>query len=317
MGGIAHDFNNILTAITANLSLLRLESLGDVNTESKLTDVELAADRGADLVKRLLTFSGKHELNPKPESVNDIVQELHRFAKPTFDARYEFRFDLDNADPYAHVDPLAIEQVIFNLYLNARDAMPDGGIIETKTRLVDIDGEAFIHVWVTDSGPGVSEEIQARIFDPFFTTKAGQAGTGLGLSTSLRLIREQHGELIYQTTTDQRSCFQIKLPIAKQVIQTPLPRHDEAHLSGDGRTVLVVDDEDAIRNVCSLILSKNGFDVLTAVNGEAALEVLSTDHDQIDVVLLDLTMPGMSGSDVLAVIVATYPGIPVILAVAI
>ena len=315
VGGIAHDFNNILTTITANLSLLSLDQELDHAAQERVEDVELAASRGTELVRRLLTYSGKTQLRPETQPINSIIRELHKFAKATFDSRYRFDFELDSGEPTVHVDSGAIEQVILNIYLNARDAMPDGGIIHTQTKVkISDQNEPRVQIRITDNGPGVHPEILEKIFDPFFTTKAGQAGTGLGLSTSKRLILEQGGRLDCISTIENGSCFEIELPITRQIE----PRADEPELASpvcqvSKKTVLVVDDEDGIRKISATILEMHGYDVLTAVNGEAALAVLRTEHQRIDMVLLDLTMPGISGLEVLKIASAKYSEIPVVL----
>ena len=320
VGGIAHDFNNILTTITANLSLLNLDTDLDSSVLERVTDTEFAASRGTELVRRLLTYTGKTKLNPEPHSINSIIRELHKFAKATFDSRFRFDFELDSIEPSVHVDSGSIEQVILNIYLNARDAMPNGGKIQTQTKVVTVEGEPRVRIRITDTGPGIPDEIQSQIFEPFFTTKAGQAGTGLGLSTSKRLILEQDGQ-IDCVSTDQGCCFEIMLPIQKPLasdaslpqqasIKVPEMTISETDKKG---LILVVDDEDGVRKVSEAILEMHGFDVLTAVNGESALAVLQTEHQRIDMVLLDMTMPGMPGLDVLKIASKKYPDIPVVL----
>ena len=312
VGGIAHDFNNILTAITANLSLLDLKAEDDRATV--VTAAESAANRGTEMVRRLLTYSGKTKLRPESQSINSVIRELHKFTKATFDSRYEFRFDLDVSDPLVRVDAGAIEQVILNLYLNARDSMPNGGKILTVTRCDTESEDKVVRIWVVDDGPGVPEHIRESIFEPFFTTKAGQAGTGLGLSTSKRLIRELNGTLEYKPSSKPGSRFVIALPTSTetQVAEEAKEPISNCALSGS-KTVLVVDDEDAIRKIYRLILEPHEIQVLTAVNGQAALAILKQEHERIDLVLLDLTMPGMSGLDVLEIVSKKYSKIPVIL----
>jgi signal transduction histidine kinase/CheY-like chemotaxis protein len=329
VGGIAHDFNNILTTITANLSLLETNPQLDSVALDRVSDAEVAANRGTDLVRRLLTYSGKTQLNPSPHSINETIRELYKFAGATFDARYSFQFDLDESDPFVWGDAGSIEQVILNLYLNARDAMPDGGVIISKTRLVADGGRSIVRIWISDNGPGISAEIRKQIFDPFFTTKAGHAGTGLGLSTSQRLIKEQNGELQLEPVevSNQQSgcCFVVSLPAIRSANEEQFPvanlglssfdQTDVAPAASDRgpKTILVVDDEDAIRKVCTLILESYGFNVETAINGENALSMLETDNERIDVLLLDLTMPGISGLEVLETTSKIYPDLPVIL----
>ena len=306
-----------MTSITANLSLLNLDSELDNGVQEKVADAELAATRGTEMVRRLLTYSGKAKLRPEPHSINAIIEELYKFSKASFDARYRFDFDLDPDDPFVHVDAGAIEQVILNLYLNARDAMPDGGTVSTQTKAVVNDqNEPWARIRITDTGPGIPEEILGQIFEPFFTTKAGQAGTGLGLSTSKRLILEQHGQLEYISTDSGGSSFEISLPITQQTESLPPEKNLKPEVplcQTEKKTILVVDDEDGIRKIAEAILEMHGFEAITAVNGEAALDVLETDHQVIDMVLLDMTMPGISGLDVLEIASVKYPEIPVVL----
>ncbi len=311
-GGVAHNFNNILTTITANLSLLKIDANVQGSAIEKIDVAEVAVARGSDLVRRLLTYSGKAQLNPQPHSINTIIRELHKFSKATFDSRFTFEFDLDDQEPRVHVDAGAIEQVILNLFLNARDAMQDGGTIRTQTQVTTNGNEPSVKVIISDTGPGISEDLLDQVFTPFFTTKAGQAGTGLGLSTSKRLISEQNGELIYDSEIEG-GAFVILLPTTTDTCQEMPPEVEAPVVAQQRKTVLIVDDEDSIRKSLSKILEHHGFDVLTAVNGESALAVLQTEHDRIDVVLLDLSMPGISGIEVLKIALAEYPHLPFIL----
>ena len=316
-GGIAHDFNNILTTIMANLSLLNLNSDIGSPAISQIKDAEMAATRGRDLVRRLLTYTGKTELNPQPHSINKIIQELHQFARASFDARYVFEFDFDEMDPVVNVDEGVIEQVVLNLYLNARDAMPSGGKITTTTSLLHKAGESKVTIHILDEGEAIPDDIQQQIFEPFFTTKAGEAGTGLGLSTSKRLVLAQDGELEFVPSSSLGNSFMITLPLVETNPKTIAISEDsqnaDAIASISNKTILVVDDEDAIRKVCELILQRHGYDVLTAAHGEAALTILKTEHERIDMMLLDLTMPGISGLDVIQSASKLYPEIPIVL----
>ena len=316
-GGIAHDFNNILTTIMANLSLLNLETDFSSRAVNQIEAAEIAAKRGRDLIRRLMTYTGKTELKTQPYSINKIIQELHRFARATFDSRYVFKFDFDETDPVVEVDAGVIEQVVLNLYLNARDAMPDGGSITTKTSVKIDAGQTKVTVCISDEGNSIPDEIQEQIFEPFFTTKAGQSGTGLGLSTSRRLILVQNGQLEFLPSRSRGNNFLITLPLAKADQEfTSIaedPQKLEAPASVNNKTVLVVDDEDSIRKICELILAKHGYEVLTAAHGEAAIAVMNTEHERIDMVLLDLTMPGISGLDVIEIASEQYPEIPIVL----
>lgn len=326
VGGIAHDFNNILTTITANLSLVDERSKLDQGVHERISDAEVAVKRGTDLVRRLLTYSGKTQLNPLPHSINETIRELYKFAAATFDARYVFQFDLDESDPFVQADAGSIEQVILNLYLNARDAMPNGGVITTRTKSIAEGNRAAVKIWVSDNGPGISPEIEKQIFNPFFTTKAGHAGAGLGLSISRRLVAEQNGELDLQSVNGSYAnrkggCFVITLPSIERPnegketdgVKESAAIGLSATNADHRKTVLVVDDEDAIRKVCTLILNNEGFNVVTANSGDRALAILEKDNKGIDVVLLDMTMPGISGLEVLKIASELYSNIPIVL----
>jgi signal transduction histidine kinase/PAS domain-containing protein len=322
VGGVAHDFNNILTAISANLSFVDIEPNVSNGMTERIEDALVATDRGAELVRRLLSYSGRMQLKPTACSVNKVIRDLHKFAKATFDARYRFDFDLAQFTPYANVDAGALQQVILNLYLNARDAMPDGGTIRTETKLLKDENQTnLVSIRITDTGPGIEGSIREKIFNPFFSTKAGKAGAGLGLSTSRRIIADLDGNLELEKNNSIGSSFVITLPAISDASDLPAPIADSddddslmpRESSGPKRTILVVDDEDSIRKICTMILELHGFNVLTADNGVAALALLETKHDQVDLILLDLTMPGISGIEVMEISQKKYPALPIIL----
>ena len=312
VGGIAHNFNNILTAVTANLSLLQLDgSLSESCTE-RVSDAEMAANRGTEMIKHLLKYSGKSNLNLAPHSINSIIVELDRLTNAAFDARFQFTHDLDVTNPLGLVDLGAIEQAILNLYLNARDAMPDGGTIATRTRVIKNGDQTMIGIWISDDGPGMPKEIRSQIFEPFFTTKAGGVGTGLGLSISKRLLHEQNGTLEV-ADAEHGTSFAITVPSTQRVASKEVVVRKKPQRITEKKTVLLADDEESIRKTCSLILETYGFDTLIAVDGDDALDVLQTDHERIDLLLLDLTMPGKSGLEILKITQKLYPNLPVIL----
>lgn len=317
VSSVAHEFNNMLTAVITNLSIIKLKD-PDYEHLSFVEDAERAADRGAKIVRRLLTYAGKTKDCSDAYSVNELIRRFHSLTRHTFDARIDFRFHLDRDDPICIIDPTVFEQVLMNLYLNARDALPEGGAITTSTQRCDKNQQVMI--CIEDLGMGIRPEDQSRIFDPFFTTKANDAGTGLGLPTSAELIERYDGTLVYQPNNPTGSKFIITLPLS----DLPASRHSngaapvsssvqqtDANLNGM-HTVLVVDDDDAVRKGATAVLQSHGFDVLTAVNGRAGLAVLETEHPRVDLVLLDLTMPGIPGEKVLQEIRQKYPRMSVV-----
>ena len=314
VGGVAHDFNNVLMAVAANLTIAQFdESVPVGSVRHELSVAEDAAYRGADIVRRLLNFSGKQELELQPQRINEVVNRLGDLVRHTFDASIRFDFRLDPSDPVVMVDSTAIEQVLLNLYVNARDAMPDGGCITTQTTVVENSAtlEKVVMVSVEDNGLGVPAGVRDRIFDPFFTTKDSNHGSGLGLSVSYGVLQQHGGTLQYKNNPHGGSLFQLVLPLhcvadrTAPPVDSPLPRGRER--------ILVVDDEDVVRAVASTMLRKQGFKPVGAPDGASALETLQREQGQFDCVLLDLTMPGIPGREVLDTIKREWPRMPVIL----
>lgn len=318
-GGIAHDFNNILMAIAANLAVLRLnEDATIASVSNELSAAEEAVRLGTATVRQLLKFSSKRELDVEPHNINNVITELSDLTKHTFDASFTFEFDLDSTTPRVLIQRSALEQVLLNLFVNARDAMPEGGVITTSTKRVHdpATNEQYALISVRDTGIGVPIELADRIFEPFFTTKEEDRGTGLGLSTSYRIIQQLGGSLTYLPCQHGGSEFQIVLPLYENAVISTTPHTTIAH-RGEGR-VLVVDDEDVVRSVAETVLRQHGYETLSASNGREALDCVHEHYDAvnglgIDLVLLDLTMPGMAGREVMRHIRADYPELPIVL----
>lgn len=314
VGGVAHDFNNVLMAVAANLTIAQLDETATVGSiKPELAIAEDAAYRGADIVRRLLTFSSKNTLHLESQNVNAMISHLRELVRHTFDARIRFEWDLDPADPVVSVDSTAIEQVLLNLYVNARDAMPHGGTITTVTRVLDnpATNEPVVTITVVDEGMGVPEKIRDRIFEPFFTTKDSEAGTGLGLSISYRVVMQHGGMLKYKPSRGGGSEFEFMLPICTSAARPTSTRSiDFQRGSGD---ILVVDDEDVVRTAARGMLERHGYHTIGAATGDVAIEIIEKRNGNLDAVLLDLTMPGMSGVDALEIIRNRWPDIAVIL----
>ncbi|MEM8732802.1 MAG: response regulator [Planctomycetota bacterium] len=310
-GGVAHDFNNILAAITSNLTVALSDPSAEVSDVSnELTMAREAAFRGADVSRRLLTFSSDFSLSLEPYSINELIEDLAKLVRHSFDANIEFRFNLDGAELTAKLEKAAIEQVLLNLYVNARDAMPDGGCIETETKVVHWENESFARIMVRDSGVGIPASLEDQIFDPFFSTKGPQEGTGLGLSTAYRVIKEHGGQLqLADQPKKGWTEFWIDLPLCSE---RPAKRQEKEAPAVSGLRVLVVDDEQIVRTAACQLLEMHGFETEEVCDGKQALEYLDRCQSLIQVVLLDLTMPGMSGKEVLAHIKQRWPHLPVV-----
>ncbi|MFK7738333.1 MAG: ATP-binding protein [Pirellulaceae bacterium] len=311
-GGVAHDFNNILTAITSNLTVAQFEPARLVEeVKGELEMAQEAAFRGADVSRRLLSFSADLELALEPCSINDLIQDLARLVRHSFDASIDFQSQFDSRDLISDIERAAIEQVLMNLYFNARDAMPNGGVIATETTVVELDASRFARIIVRDSGEGIPLPVQDRIFDPFFSTKGPQGGTGLGLSTSYRVVKEHGGHLQLATTPRPGwTEFWIDLPLCNKV---PKESVAEEQTTPSGARVLVVDDEEFVRIAACHILQAKGFETQEACDGSAALKFLAEHWRSIHVVLLDLAMPGIPGQQVLSEIKQRWPGLPVVI----
>ncbi|MFN3192504.1 MAG: response regulator [Aureliella sp.] len=310
-GGVAHDFNNILAAITSNLTVAQADPGKKIaSVANELTMAREAAFRGADVSRRLLTFSSEFNLSLEPNSVNELIEDLAKLVRHSFDASIEFQFNLAETELNASLEKAAIEQVLLNLYVNARDAMPEGGCIETETKVVELDQTRFARIIVRDSGFGIPSDIEDQIFDPFFSTKGPVDGTGLGLSTAYRVIKEHGGQLqLADKPKKGWTEFWIDLPLCDE---QPQRRPEKETPVLTGLRVLVVDDEKIVRTAACRLLKMHGFETEEVCDGEEALEYLERCQNTIQVVLLDLTMPGMSGKEVLGHIKHRWPHLPVV-----
>ncbi|MGE3808039.1 MAG: PAS domain S-box protein, partial [Gemmataceae bacterium] len=307
-GGIAHDFNNLLTAIIGNLGMLLSETGSDDPRRELLEAAEQASSRAAELTHQLLGFSRQTLLQLRPMSLAGCLQEVADILRRTFDPRISFEMRVSPGLWTALVDPGQIVQVLMNLCLNARDAMPEGGklLLETENLAVDeeyarlhIDARPgeFVRLRVQDSGHGITPEVQPRIFEPFFTTKPPGQGTGLGLAMVFGIVKQHGGWIGCYSEVGHGTCFDVYLP--RHAVNTPasLPVAEAPEPAGGSETVLLVDDEPLVRNLGQKILHKYGYRVLTAEDGRMALDVYRQHRQQIDLVILDLTMPHLSGRD--------------------
>lgn len=304
-GGVAHDFNNILTVILSSCHLLRRD-IGTNGAQSRLEMIETAADRAASLTRQLLAFSRHQVLEVQSINPNKVVEETARLLERLLGEDVKLVLTLDPALGNVMADPSQISQILMNLAVNARDAMPKGGTLEIHTENIDVDGELVarvpyltpgqkVVVSVRDTGEGIPDAIQRKIFEPFFTTKQPGKGTGLGLSTVHGIVEQSGGAIDLRSAPGQGTTFRIYLPRT----DTPSTAKEQTILvAGSGsETILVVDDDELVLRAVSSYLSELGYNALTAKGPTPALE-LSRLHDaRIDLLLTDLVMPDMTGPE--------------------
>ena len=321
-GGVAHDFNNLLTSISgyANFAAESIPESHPARTD--LREVLKASDLAASLTRQLLAFSRRQVSKPEVLDLNDVVNDsigmLRRLIGPTV----EMAVRLDDSLGTVLVDAGQIRQVIINLAVNGRDAMPEGGRLAIETNSVVVDSEHaerrgiapgnYVMFSVTDTGEGIPPEIQERIFEPFFTTKEQGKGTGLGLSTSYGIVRQAGGFIWVYSEPGSGTTFKVYLPVASSdAAAKPSATHVAAVAPSSGAAVLVVEDDSAVRTFARRALERAGFTVLVAENGDAALDVLSQENT-VRVVITDVIMPGMSGGVLGRMLEELYPSINVL-----
>ncbi len=309
-GGVAHDFNNFLQVLQGHLHLI-LDSQAGEETKDAARQIEKAAQRAAGLVRRLLTFSRKDDHLQKPLDLNEQLAEIIKMLGPTLPKMVSMQSHLRPDAAWVKADPGQLEQVMVNLATNDRDAMPEGGLLRFSTQRVTLDEDfcrsrphlspgEHVLLCVTDSGKGMDQATQEQIFEPFFTTKDKEQGTGLGLSTVYGIVRSHSGHIECSSQPERGTTFRIYLPALSGPPSRPRPRAEPEAPLGRGETVLLVDDEEGILHTTGPLLSRHGYQVITAARGEEALQLISQRGAEIDLVIMDLSMPGMGGKACLA-----------------
>jgi PAS domain S-box-containing protein len=303
-GGIAHDMNNILSPILMAADMIKIEAVDEASVRWIAMIRENAA-RGAELIKQVLTFARGMAGERITVQIKHIVKDLAAVLKETFPKSVAIKFDVENELWTISADPTQIHQILMNLCINARDAMPAGGTLtlsahnvgldENYARMhIDADPGPYVLITVSDTGTGMSKDVQQRIFDPFFTTKSVGEGTGLGLSTALTLVKSHGGFINVYSEEGKGTQFSIYFPSAEAVEKIPA-RNESSSPQGRGQKILVVDDEENIRVITQATLEKNGYEVVTAVDGTDALAIYAQSGKEIDLVLTDMAMPYMDG----------------------
>jgi two-component system, cell cycle sensor histidine kinase and response regulator CckA len=316
-GGVAHDFNNLLMVIGGYAEVILSKLPSDHPLHEKGKAIQQAADRATTLTRQLLAFSRKQLLELKVVDVNAIVQDMERLLRPLIGENVKLATLLAPAAALTRADAGQLEQVLMNLVVNGKDAMPGGGTltIQTQTTVVDLSHRReqqfirpgnYVVLSVSDTGMGMDKETQSRIFEPFFTTKEKGKGTGLGLSTVYGIVKQSGGYVMVQSEKGQGSTFQIYLPqVDGRADDNSSPAPDAAR--GGSETVLLVEDEDSVRQLVRDTLAAKGYSVLEAKSGEDGLETAARHRGTIQLVITDVVMPGMGGRELVKKLAETNP----------
>jgi PAS domain S-box-containing protein len=326
-GGIAHDFNNLLTVILANLSLLQ-EELEDAPgaVAHSLRDIQNAARRGSEMVRKLLAFGRQERLQPQPVDLRHLVREFIRTVGRILPETIQFHFSTPEDLPPAQADPGAAEQILLNLATNARDAMPAGGTIDLQLGLARFEGQGertvsdwhepgeFLHLGVRDTGHGMEAADLERIFEPFFTTKPTGKGSGLGMSMVYGLMKQHQGFVTVSSVPGDGTTVHLYFPLARASAPAREPRHGGEAIPHGDETILLVEDEEPIRRVAKRILEQLGYTVLTAADGEEALTLFREQGSAIELIISDVVMPRMNGPDLIAALRREGHKVPVLFA---
>ena len=323
--GIAHDFNNILGIIIGHATLIQRLQLEPERMADSITTITTAAQRGAALVRQLLTFARKSDVILQRISINDLIKELVSLTKETFPKTVTVSTKLADKLPTILADSTQIHQVFLNLCVNARDAMPNGGSLSFSTRLISgevllekfpkAQAKEYVLIEVTDTGAGMDEATRSRIFEPFFTTKDPGKGTGLGLAVAFGIIHIHQGFIDVTSEPGHGTTFSIYFPVNLEELE-PFEIKKEMLDDTDGgtETILLVEDEEMLRSLAKMILKGKGYNVVTASDGEEAVRTFMLRQNDVDLVLSDMGLPKLNGYDVLKQIKHIKPSVKFVIA---
>ncbi|OYW69473.1 MAG: hybrid sensor histidine kinase/response regulator, partial [Verrucomicrobiales bacterium 32-60-5] len=311
-GGIAHDLNNVLAPILMSIELLRMTSR-DERARAVLSTIETSAKRGADMVKQILSFARGVEGERMVINIRHIIQDMQHLVQDTFPKEIVFRAELDKELPLFSGDHTQVHQVLLNLCVNARDAMPTGGTLTVSATSLQVDDNyaamtpgsipgRYLKIKVTDTGIGIPPEVVDKIFDPFFTTKELGKGTGLGLSTVLSIVKSHGGFLNVYSEPGNGTTFSVCFPAMDAPEGEVAKVQADTHPRGNGEMILIVDDEAAVRTITQQTLETYGYRVLTAADGTEAVALYSMHRMEIAAVVTDMMMPVMGGQATIQVL---------------
>jgi two-component system, cell cycle sensor histidine kinase and response regulator CckA len=323
-GGVAHDFNNVLTIIRAQTEFLLADLAANDPRRSDVLEIQSAADRAASFTRQLLAFSRRQLLQPEVLDLNTVIAGMEMMVRRLVGEDVVLLTKLRSDLPRISADPGQLQQVIMNLAVNSRDAMPSGGTLLIETAVVELDehypkqhpsARPGVHIVlaVTDTGSGMDQATRSRIFEPFFTTKEPGKGTGLGLSTVYGIIKQSGGHIWVYSEIGRGTTFKLYFPPHHGTERVREPEPSAPAVLGSGATILLVEDEPPVRSAVRRLLERHGYRVLEAANGHDALSLIASRSSEIRLVVSDMVMPGMGGMELATRLRAIAPQTPVLL----
>ncbi len=315
-GGISHDFNNLLTVINGNAELLVMATATTDPNRYLTTEILDAGNRAANLTRQLLAFSRQRRLENSPLDLNAVITNMTVLLRRLIGEQIQMVSELDPQPPWLYAEVGLIEQILMNLVLNARDAMPRGGTLTIRTRTL---ATGFAHLIVVDTGSGMDQATQSRLFEPFFTTKPIGQGTGLGLATVYGIVQSLDGQIRYESAIGHGTMFEVELPLLSAQTSQPLPPKSApsspptpSHFSDQPHVVLLVEDDEAVREFAKNVLEMYKLTVLTAENGQEAIELVRGRTGRVDLIVTDVLMPQMTGKEMIEILRHQYPDLRVL-----
>ncbi len=323
-GGIAHDFNNILTGIMGYAELLHMKYLNSETTEEQASNVIMdGAERAAKLTQQLLGFARGGKYNPEAVEPNSTIKDIVKIIEKLFDDTISIKFDFTENIRSIEVDKNQFDQVVSNILINSKDAMPAGGKIVISTRNVMIDHDfasanqgfsagEYVEICISDDGIGMNNDVKEHIFEPFFTTKGKSKRTGLGLATVYGILKNHNAQIKIDSVVGDGTIVKLFFPASLKVVRNPQDRKDDINILKGRSVILLIDDEIHIRNLSKKLLEELGYVILLASNGNEGIRIFEEQKETIELVLLDFMMPEMKGTEVYSRLKEIDPGVKVV-----